>query len=344
MNIVITGATSFIGLALLEELKKEHRLFAIVRPDSVHKGLIRADSVWSEGVWRVSEHRAVGDQLRRPGVSLIELDLTRLTRLREVRMPGASEASAPGADKETALRADVWIHMGWDGSGSKNRTNGQLQQANIAHGREAVLTASGLGCRRFLFAGSQAEYGIHQTKITEESLCSPVSEYGKAKLEAGNQIKGLCKTLNIEYIHTRIFSVYGEGDHPWTLVHTCLDTFLAGGRMELGACTQLWNFLYIEDMAKAMAALAFQEHLESGIYNIAGDDTRVLREFVEEMHSLCGGRGVCAYGERQANAEGLANLNPDISKIRRATGWSPEISFREGIARMIRQRDNAGRE
>lgn len=297
MNIVITGATSFIGLALLQELADRHQLMVVVRPDSENKGLLP----------------------RHEHIHMIQKDLADIGTLEE--LPTGT--------------VDVWIHMGWNGSGSRNRKNQELQQSNIGMVLDAVRTASRFGCRRFIFSGSQAEYGIHQEKITEETRCHPVSEYGKAKLETGNQAKTLCKSLNIEYIHTRIFSVYGPGDHPWTLVNTCLDTFLADQTMVMGDCTQWWNFLYIEDMAKAMAALVEKEQLPEGIYNIAGDDTRILREFVTEMHELCGGRGSCSYGELPVNAEGAANLNPDITKIKQATGWKPEISFAEGIKRII---------
>ena len=34
---------------------------------------------------------------------------------------------------------------------------------------------------------------------------------------------------------------------PWSLVSSCVDTFLKGGHMEFGACTQLWNYLYIKE-------------------------------------------------------------------------------------------------
>lgn len=39
MRIVVTGATSFIGRAVVEELlDKRHRVFVAVRPDSAGRG------------------------------------------------------------------------------------------------------------------------------------------------------------------------------------------------------------------------------------------------------------------------------------------------------------------
>lgn len=65
--------------------------------------------------------------------------------------------------------------------------------------------------------------------------------------------------------------------------------------MSLGACTQKWNFLYIDDLARGMAALceasesAF-EGLKNPVFNFGGAETKVLKEFVEEIHELCGGQ------------------------------------------------------
>ena len=80
-------------------------------------------------------------------------------------------------------------------------------------------------------------------------------------------------------------------------------------RPSLGACTQKWNFIYITDLAKAVRALletpeAAFEGLGNPVFNVAGDDTRPLKEFVEEIHRLCKGGGNCLYGDRKENAEG----------------------------------------
>lgn len=299
-RVVVTGATSFIGAVAVRKLLEQGcEVCAVVRPRSRNRQYLEAQ-VPDRGAGRLL---------------VAELDLHQIERLPEVLAP--------------AVGWDAWIHIGWDGAGSDNRTKRDVQQGNVQQSLAAVRTAAGLGCRRFLFTGSQAEYGVCHSLISEETECHPVSEYGKAKVNFANEAKKLCKILKMEYIHTRIFSVYGPGDHPWSLVQSCLRTWQAGGAMKLGECTQQWNFLYIEDAADAVIALLTNGR--AGVYNIAGNDTRILREYIEEMYVLCGGRGSFAYGERQQNAEGPADLMPDISKICGETGWRPVTSFAEGI-------------
>lgn len=310
MRAVITGATSFVGAAAIKEmLKRGHQVIAVVRPQSKKLDVLREPN----------RQAILEGRLR-----ILENDLS---------APGLLTDKIKGA-------CDVFCHFGWGGSGSGSRTDKELQEKNLRDSLDTIRAAKALGCSRFLFAGSQAEYGMHQTVMTEETVCTPRSAYGEAKLRMRLEGEKLCKELGMTYIHTRIFSAYGPGDHPWTLVETCLDEFLSDGTISLGACTQKWNFIYIEDLARAMCALAEVPEerlrgLENPVFNLAGDDTRPLREFVEEIHALCGGRGTCAYATRKENAEGAVNLIPDISKICRITGWKPATDFKTGIKKLL---------
>ncbi|MCD8081933.1 MAG: NAD(P)-dependent oxidoreductase [Clostridiales bacterium] len=302
MKVVVTGAGSFIGAATVWELLMQgHEVEAIVRPHSPSLGHL-IEMIPDCGM---------------PQLVIRQLDLADIRCLEE----------------EPGMRADVWLQIAWDGAGSANRTKGELQHGNVQRSLQAVQTAAAIGCRRFLFTGSQAEYGICHERICEDREPNPVSEYGKAKAEFGRQAEPLCRSLGLEYVHARIFSVYGPGDHPWTLVNSCLRTFREGGVMELGPCTQFWNFLYIDDAARALSALLTEGR--PGVYNIAGEDTRPLKSFVEEMYRFCGSKGSYVYGIRPQNAEGAADLMPDIEKLCRETGWRPKWSFAEGLAETL---------
>lgn len=301
MNVIVTGATGFLGAAAVRELLDEgHRVTAVSRPNSANAK-------------RLPQHAAL---------SVVELDAAEIERL-------------PKLLQKEADREFVWLQMAWGGTRVEDRSEPAAQQESIRRGLKALETAEELGCRKFVFAGSQAEYGCHSEAITEETLCSPVTEYGKAKLEFSNTAKELCKSKKIEYIHTRIFSVYGLEDHPWSLIPSCIRTWGKGECMELGACTQLWNYLYITDAAKAFAALL--KYGTEGIYNLAGRDTRVLRNYVEELHELCGGSGSFRFGEQVMRAGGPVSLNPVVDKLTHTTGWEPQVSFREGIQSMLSQ-------
>ncbi len=317
MNIIVTGATSFLGAAVVKELLRTgNHVYAVIRPSSSNRDALKAAAGEDDGGM----------------LSVIESELKDLRRL----------------DMKISERCPVYIHFAWGGSGSDDRKNACLQQQNALYAYGAFEGAAALGCKRFIFGGSQAEYGHCKGLMSEDVPCDPVSCYGRAKYQVYRDITEKLKEQNdIDYIHARIFSVYGPGDHPWTLVSSCIRTLVNGGKMELSDCDQLWNFLYIDDLARAVSALALSEERlgydaagsENGIYNIAGDEdaTMPLRDYVEQIYELCGCKGELIFGALPYNAEGFNELIPDIGKIRSKTGWGPGTGFKDGILKMLEE-------
>lgn len=306
MQVIVTGATSFVGAATVRELlKRGHTVMAVVRPASKNmKALLRGSE----------EERKTG----------------RL-RIEECELSSLDELSGSGWD--------AFAHFAWGGSGSSARNDRELQESNLRYAIGAILAAKRMGCSRFFFAGSQAEYGFHTSMITEASACAPRSAYGEAKYAVLREGEALCRNLGMTYIHGRIFSAYGPGDHPWTLVESCLDAFLNGREILLGACTQQWNFLYIDDLAEAIADLLALPRRKLSVlepvFNLAGEETRPLRSFVEEIYSLCGEKGSFTYHSRPENAEGLIHLNPSVEKLKNTAGWRQKTDFESGIRKLI---------
>ena len=244
--------------------------------------------------------------------------------------------------------ADIWIHLAWAGAGSQNRTNTGIQEYNVRMSLDALEKAAEIGCKRFVFSGSQAEYGgIHNESgyQTETDECFPVSEYGKYKLLFGSLAaqreyvddgakRGMISKKEgvVEFVHLRIFSVYGPGDHPWTLVNTAVDGFLAGRDVTFGPCCQIWNYMYIDDAADAIIRAAL--YAKPGIINIGSFLSRPLKEYVEVIKKICGKDSELFFGARKDNAEGAAGLCPDVRRLE-STGFRETVSFEEGIKRIV---------
>lgn len=316
MTVIVTGATSFIGRAAVKELLVNgENVLAVSRPASAGAGALQ------------ELFKDLKQQAEQKGESIGNLELC-FCELGEI------ERLEKIYNKEK-LQAKAWLHLGWDGAGSDKRKDVKLQEKNIGYAIQALYTAAALGCSRFLFSGSQAEYGICDSWMKEEQQCHPVSEYGKDKVLVYQQASKAAKELGVDYIHTRIFSVYGPGDHPWSLIKTCIRTFLSGGHMEMGPCTQQWNFLYVGEAARILVKLLLGK-AAAGVYNVAGEDTRPLKEYIEELFMICGEKGSYEFGYRPPNAEGCVSLMPELSKLKNAIGFHQQVSFKEGILETIK--------
>jgi nucleoside-diphosphate-sugar epimerase len=298
MKYVVTGATSFIGLELTGYLlSQQHQVVAVCRPNS--KGLLKIPI----------------------GVEIV-----------------LAEMSDYGNLYRDIEQADVFVNLAWGGTGHDGRNVQDVQYENVINTITAMFAADKMGCKLFVEAGSQAEYGTVLETITEKTPCHPFSEYGKAKLEVKDRLFELSEQLGVKYIHLRIFSLFGENDHPWTLVMSSIDKMLRNEPVDLSPCTQNWNFLYIKDAVRQIAGLCDYAINSSDyiheVFNIASKDTRVLKEFVEEMYSLTQSKSELHFGA--VIPANVVSLDPDITKTESATGYNSYYQFRDIINNIIR--------
>lgn len=236
-------------------------------------------------------------------------------------------------NKAKSVRADVFIHLAWAGTSHEERNNLSIHEENVRLSLECVKLAKQMGCQLYVDAGSQAEYGIVPGVITEETPCNPFSAYGKAKLEMYHQTRELTQEIALKYIHLRILSVYGENDHPNTLIMSSLQKLKANEPIDLRSGGQKWNYVYVKDAARQIGELALyalaEDTFKCEVYNIASNDTRKLSEFVEVMKEICGSKSELHFGGY--NPEKDVNLNPDIRKIKEIVKPLTEWSFEEVI-------------
>ena len=415
MRVFITGVTSFLGLYTAKLLLQEgHEVIGAVRP-----GSRRAQELDAHGISAYPTYRTVHlDLSDLPEAELGEthyaevlgLDQAPATPDRSAEPAGHSGTAAamqaavgsvrnsapavtappsathlplPALADDAAPLIDAWIHFAWDGVGSAGRSDTNIQIENIQNAKKAYLYAKLLGARKFLFAGSQAEYGRGNHRVP-----LPVSPYGKAKLSFGrwateqSLLSEIYDDAPMQFIHMRIYSVYGSGDHETSLVNTVLRAALRHEAITLGPCEQRWNYLEVHDLARAIRILLSSEDTRTGIYDIAGSDSRMLKKYVIAMNAIAarfaanadttadgdattaagatkavtaGGQttdtaaGVTPtgaelrFGTRANNAEGAANMSPEILKLQRL-GFHQEISFEAGIGMLLKTMREEGSE
>ena len=236
-------------------------------------------------------------------------------------------------------KADVFINLAWTNTDHDGRNNAILQGINVDYAKEAMRVSALIGCKLFVEAGSQAEYGFVQDLITEETPCNPEVEYGKAKLSVLKEGSLLCNSLGIKYLHLRIFSTFGENDRPWTLIMSAIDKMQKNENLELSSCTQNWNYLYVADCVKQILLLCKyvlnSPSFKSGVYHIASKDTRPLKDYLDEMKSVLCSNSVLNYGTFIPSKQ--VSLNPSVAKTEVAIGFINEVSFAEAIKLIIKK-------
>lgn len=298
MRILIAGATSMIGLALEKKLLEDgHQIVAVTRRMTQALHQIKNAQNVSVVLCSMDEYYHISDWL--------------------------------------TGEIDAAVLLSWNGTRGANRNDKELQQHNVEYNMALVEQLIKLGCKRFVTAGSQAEYGPHHDQIRETSSCTPNTEYGKAKLRFYEETSRLCNECGAVCIEPRFFSLYGPGDYKDTMVISTLNKLLRNEECPLTLGTQMWDYLYIDDACDALAAVCVNESVPSGVYNFGSGDVRPLREYILEMNRLCGGNGKLRFGAVPYPPTGMVSLWPDVSKLKNTLHWEPKISFHDGVRTIL---------
>ena len=300
MRVVITGPTGAIGHALIEQcIKNGDEVLAICRKGSSRIKTLPQDSK----------------------VSVLELSLCDYEEY-------IKEAVAP------EVQYDVFYHFAWESTTGASRNDTDSQSLNIRYALSAVKLADFFGCKTFIGAGSQAEYGRVEGSLKPDTPTFPENGYGIAKLCAGQLTRILCGQLGIKHIWTRILSVYGPYDGENSMVISSLRKMIRGEEARFTKGEQEWDYLFSADAARAMYLIA-QKGIGNKIYVIGSGKTRKLMDYINVMDKTADTAvhpvlGAVPYADKQ-----VMYLCADISELTEDTGFVPETDFEEGIEKTV---------
>lgn len=298
-RVIVTGATSMIGEALIREcLNHGTAVCAVIRKDTARRERLPED----------------------PKLELVECGLEELQTLPE-RVSGSF---------------DTFYHIAWGHTGAGRNKSVRLQSENIGYTLDAVEAAAKLGCRRFIGAGSQAEYGpLDQEMIGPDAPEHPTTPYGVSKLAAGKLSRLLCKELGMEWIWPRIFSVYGIYDKESTMVMTALRQFLAKEETAFTAGEQEWDYLYSKDAGNAFYLIG-EKGKDGAVYCVGSGKAKQLREYIYQIRDAADPDAVPGIGKKAYGTQPVMHLCADISSLKNDTGFEPAYEFSRGIREIVR--------
>jgi UDP-glucose 4-epimerase len=298
MRILLTGATGFVGSHLLRRLVDagRHEVAALVRPGN-NRGRI------PDLVGRFTP---------------IEGDLAGL---------GAVEASC------AAFEPEAVVHLAWSGVGNRSR-NDPRQADNVRQVLDLVELARRIGTRHWIGLGSQAEYGPCAGAIDEQTPTRPTTLYGVTKLCGGLLAGRLCAEHGMRFAWLRLFSSYGPGDDPQWMIPYLMLTLLRGGRPALTWAEQRWDYIYVADVAEAIARVA-ETPGAAGVYNLGSGAAHALRDIIERIRDRIDPHLALGFGEVPYRPDQVMHLQPDIGRLRRELGWSAAVGLDEGLERTL---------
>lgn len=296
-NAIVTGATGMIASALIRELvSRGVGVYALSRP--------------GDGL----DPYTFGNPLITP----IEADITELPKVKD-RING---------------KCDALYHFAWLGTFGGGRDAVYTQNDNIRFTLDAVRLAADTGCDTFISSGSQAEYGRRSERLSENTPANPETGYGIAKYAAGKLSRLYAHQLGLKHIWARILSVYGPKGNPDSIVMQTLGKLLSGEHCSFTPAEQTWDLLHCDDAALAFYLMG-ERGVDGRVYPVCSGQERQLADYIRTMRDIAAPGAELGIGELPYPPGQVMCLTGDISALKEDTGFSPRLSFEDGIRNTI---------
>ena len=231
---------------------------------------------------------------------------------------------------------ELFFHLAWMAPFGKDRENLPLQLENVQVSLAAVHFAKALGCSTFVGAGSQAEYGRVENKLSPDTPTFPETGYGIAKLCAGQMTRLACEQTDLKHVWTRILSVYGPHDGKQSLISVAIDDMINNRETFFTPCDQMWDYIYSEDAARTLLLVA-QNGKHGSVFVVGSGEAHPLKEYIQKIAEITGYKKEIGFGSRPYNDKQVMYLQADISALKEI-GFKSQVTFEEGIKQLIRLR------
>jgi len=231
-------------------------------------------------------------------------------------------------------RPQVVVHLAWEGVLSGERNNpGQV--SNLVAMNNLLECCATRGCRLFIGLGAQAEYGVHNVRIDEETLPEPHTLYGLYKLAAGLMGKMYAKKAGFEYAWLRLFSTFGPEDKGNYIIPFTIKSFLRNEPPSLTPCEQRWDYLYVKDIPPLIEKVIDSDEHFCDTYNLSSGSTNVMKDIILAIRSITGSPAEPLFGAKPYRKEGLFHLEGDNKKFIDAFGWMTLTPMDRGLEETV---------
>jgi len=235
------------------------------------------------------------------------------------------------------LRPTHLLHAAWDVTHGAYWT-APANLAWLAAGAALLRDFLEAGGRRAVGVGSCAEYLWDGTVCAEATTPrEPATPYGRCKLAMGEAFAA-AGLMGASTAWARLFFPYGPGDGAKRFLPELRRRLAAGEAVDTTAGTQIRDFLHVEDVAGALAALLHAP--VTGPVNLGSGEGVALREVALELAAALGADPtLLRFGALPLRPGDPPLLVADTRRLRAELGFAPRISWREGVRRFATGED-----
>jgi UDP-glucose 4-epimerase len=295
MKILVTGSSGTIGTRLVEEL--------------ISAGHDVKGADWVENKWQPA----------------IEKKTTRVD-LRDEKSP----AKLP-------TDVELVVHLAANARVYELVENPERARDNFLTLFNALEYARKNGIQKFIFASSREGYGnIKADKLTEDMVrvenCE--SPYTASKVGGEALVHAYASCYDMDPVIIRFSNVYGMYDDSVRVVPLFIRQARAGEPMTVYGKNKCLDFTHIEDAVHGvMCIINNYDKAKNETFNLAYGEGTTIVDLAEKIKKILVSNSEIVMGEPRTGE--VVRYVADISKAKKILGYSPKVSFEEGIQRSV---------
>jgi nucleoside-diphosphate-sugar epimerase len=314
MNILLTGATGFLGKVLFWELlRRRHRLTCTFRKPLDDREQLSG--------FRAC-HRKVVENI--DGTTRWSPHLTDVDQI--VHLAGMAHVPCKIGKQET--NRFFWVNH----EGTRN----------------LAVQAARQGVKRFVFMSSALVNGSANTEgpFSETDRATPQNAYAASKFEAEKSLEKIGAETGMAVVILRPPLVYGPGVKANFL--KLLDLVYAGVPLPLGAVCNRRSFINLKNLVDAVCLCLEHEKAGNQTFVVSdGEDlstSELITAIAVSMDRPCRlfavpekimKTGLSVLGKKNVYDRLWGTLQVDASKIRTRLGWRPPVTVAQGITETV---------
>jgi nucleoside-diphosphate-sugar epimerase len=297
MNILLTGATGFVGSHLLYHLLNEkHQVTILKRRTS--------------DIWRIK------DSIN----NVSSVDIENENDLSEVISQHHIDA--------VIHTATLYIKRETDQEELQ-----AMNEANITFPTLLLDAAVKTGVKYVINTGTCFEYALSDKPVSETSPIEAYNYYAATKIAFEHILSYYAKMHKIHAATLKLFYPYGEKDNK-KIIPLVLQSYVHDRELIISKGEQELDFTYVGDIVKAysrtLSYLASESYNGYTTYNIGAGKATQIKDLVSHIEQISGKKGI-VHCSKPYPPHDIMHLEADPSKAQNVLGWRATTSIEEGL-------------
>ena len=231
----------------------------------------------------------------------------------------------------TGRDIDIFYHFAWAGGFTTAIKDYKLQLLNAGYAGDAVIAAHEIGVKKFVYANSYNQYEIANFLTAETFEPRYTCIYAAGKTAASLICRTLAYNLGIQYSAALVPMPYGENNYSKLLVNVVISSFNNGVAPKLVEGNNLYDLVYIDDIADAFVAIGESgKHMKE--YYVGHRKLKTFREWITLIRDNIAPEICLKFGEYRDNQQ-IDYSKVDLELLFKDTGYECKADFNETIIR-----------